>query len=402
MKAYNTNTLRNRAVLTQTDRWHRAALLTDAQREAIRVAYPSDFRETNFITEVGLFVFTLIVSGGGFLLIGELFEPGKRIGWFLLVYGIGAIGAAEWLIHRHRYYRNGIDNALILLGVVFVLYGLFSEFWLDSTFWQRCILAGAVLGVAVIRYGDPLLMIGLLGVLYGLVFERLLSTPAGQASWPFVGMGLSAGLYWLVRIIQAEPTTLATETPKAAALWLRHDNQLYYNDVLNHTEWFSLIALLVCGNYFVAQGGEMFGLFGLPNVGNSHAVIQILYWLTTFGIPLLYGFFGLRNPNRTLLILACFGMAGAVQTAHFYVAVLPQSVHWTITGAVLVLATGFLIRWLRTPRYGFTDTPDDARPNWMNIAETLTVNQLANVQPQPPDLHFGGGNTGGGGAEGRY
>jgi hypothetical protein len=400
MKAYNTGTLRNRAVLTQTEQWHRAALLTDAQHAAIRVAYPSDFRETNFITEVGLFVFTLIVGGGGFMLFGELFQPGKSIGWFLLIYGIGAIGAAEWLIHRHRYYRNGIDNALVIMGVVFVLYGLFSEFWPDSTFWQRCILAGVVLSIAVLRYGDPLLMIGLLGVIYGLVFERLLSTSAGQNAWPFVGMGLSAGLYWLGRRLQDEPTPLAT--PQTSALRLSQDNQLYYSDVLTHVDWFSLIALLVCGNYFVAQGGETFGLFGLPKIGDGNTLMRVLFWLTTFGIPLLYGFFGLRNRDRTLLILACFGMAGAVQTAHFYVEVLPQSVHWAITGAVLVLASGFLIRWLRTTKNGFTDAPDDARPDWTNVAQTLTVNQIANVQAQPPDLRFGEGSTGGGGAEGRY
>ncbi len=399
MNAYNANTLRNRAVLTQVDQWHRAALLTDAQREAIRAGYPSDFRETNFITEVGLFAFTLIVGGGGFMLFGELFEPGSNIGWFLLVYGIGAIGAAEWLIHRHRYYRNGIDNALIILGIVFVLYGLFSEFWPDSTFWQRCLLAGAVLGLAVIRYGDPLLMIGLLGVLYGLVFERLLDTSAGQNAWPFVGMGLSAGVYWLSQRLQSEPKARPTAHP--SRLRLTETNQVYFSDALIHADWFSLIALLVCGNYFVAQGGETFALFGLPKTGDSNPLLRVLFWLTTFGIPLLYGFFGLRNRNRTLLILTCFGMAGAVQTAHYYGALLPQSVHWAVTGAVLVLASGLLIRWLRTPRYGFTDTPDDARPDWMNLAEALTVNQIANNQAQPPDLRFGGGSTGGGGAGGQ-
>ncbi len=400
MNAYNANTHRNRAVLAQTDRWHQTALLTDAQREAIRSAYPSDFRETNFITEVGLFVFTLIVGGGGFILFGELFEPGSSIGWFLLIYGIGAIGAAEWLIHRHRYYRNGIDNALVIIGIIFVLYGLFSEFWPDSTFWQRCVLAGAVLGTAVIRYGDPLLMIGLLGVIYGLVFERLLSNPAGQTSWPFVGMGLSAGLYWLGKALQAEPKP--SSTPRSSVSGLSRDTlQIYYADVLIHIDWFTLIALLVCGNYFVAQGGETAGLFGLPKIGDSTPLIRRLFWFTTFGIPLLYGFLGLRNQDRTLLILACFGMAGAVQTARFYVGVLPQSVHWAITGAVLVLAAGLLIRWLRTPKHTFTDTPDDALSDWMPLAETLTVNQIASVQAQPPDFRFGGGDTGGGGAEGR-
>lgn len=401
MNAYNANTLRNRAMLTQTDRWHRVALLNDAQREAIRAAYPSDFRETNFITEVGLFVFTLIVGGGGFLLIGELFEPGERIGWFLLIYGISAIGTAEWLIHQHRYYRNGIDNALVIMGVLFVLYGLFSEFWPNSTFWQRCVLAGVVLGIAVVRYGDPLLMIGLLAVLYGLVFERLLSTPAGQNAWPFVGMGLSAGLYWLGRVLQAQPKPSATHRPSVSGQ-SRDTLQIYYADVLTHLEWFTLIAFLVCGNYFVAQGAETFVLFDLPKVGDTNPLVHRLFWFTTFGIPLLYGFFGLRNQNRTLLILACFGMAGAVQTVHHYAALLPQSLHWAATGAVLVLVSGVLIRWLRTPKNGFTDAPDDARPDWMPVAETLTVNQIANAQAQPPDLRFGEGSTGGGGAEGRY
>lgn len=399
MKAYNANTLRNRAVQTQTDRWHRAALLTDAQQDVIRTEYPSDFRETNFITEVGLFVFTLIVGGGGFLLIGELFQPGSSIGWFLLIYGTGAIGAAEWLIYRHRYYRNGIDNALVVMGVICVLYGLFSEFWPDSTFWQRCMLAGSVLSLAVIRYGDPLLMLALLSVIYGLVFERLISTPAGQNAWPFVGMGLSAGLYWLCKRLQDEPNPLPSGPTRPLALRLGEANQLYYSDVLTHLEWFTLVALLGCGNYFVTQSRA---IVDLPQFGLDSPFFRGLFWFTTFAVPLVYGFFAVKNRDRTLLILVCLGMAGAVETARYHLETWPLSVHWAITGAVLVLAANGLIRWLRTPRYGFTDIPDDARPDWMNVAEILTVNQITAAQAQPPDLRFGGGSTGGGGAEGQY
>ena len=73
-------------------------------------------------------------------------------------------------------------------------------------------------------------------------------------------------------------------------------------------------------------------------------------------------------------------------------------------GALLIGLMAAALRYLRTPRHGLTAAPDDAaieRPG-LNF-EALIVAQTAHA-PQAPEsgFQFGGGQAGGGGAEGQW
>jgi hypothetical protein len=384
IQAYNRIKIRNRAALAQADRWHQTALLTDDQLAVIQKEYAPDLYQTNVFSEVGAVLFTFLVTGGLFLLLNELLLPEEAMGWFLLGYGAAAVGVAEWFIAHKNYYRNGIDNALLLLGMYCILYGLFAQFWPEATFGQRCLIGAGVLGLAVVRYGDPLQMLGFLGGVYGFAFERISEIPNGGSELiPFVGMVLSSGLYGLV--IGLEERTKTT----------------YYADALAVSKGFALISLVLSGNHFLMPDfkNSLFHIF--PEEVRKN-LLSVFFWITTFGIPLLHGFFGIKNRDRMLLILAALGTAGATETVRFQARELPLSVYWSLSGGVLLLVSAGLIRWLKTPKYGFTDAPDTAQSSLIKLAQVLTINQISTVQAQPPDLRFGGGQTGGGGAESDY
>jgi hypothetical protein len=60
------------------------------------------------------------------------------------------------------------------------------------------------------------------------------------------------------------------------------------------------------------------------------------------------------------------------------------------------------LRYLRTPRHGLTAAPDDEATPHFNL-ESLIVAQTAHVPAAPEaGFQFGGGHSGGGGANSTY
>ena len=83
---------------------------------------------------------------------------------------------------------------------------------------------------------------------------------------------------------------------------------------------------------------------------------------------------------------------------------LPPAVASALLGAVLIGLMAAALRYLHRPRHGLTTAPADdsvERPG-LNL-EALIVAQTAHAPQAPePGLQFGGGQSGGGGAEGQY
>ena len=119
MKAYNETWVRNRAVVEQAEQWHRQRRLSDAQIDAVRRSFPFEFRQTNGFLEVGLFLFTIVAIMGCYLLpataIGTLLDDRMLSGQFNIVAGIGIGLVGRLLIDRRQLYRNGVDNAFVVM-----------------------------------------------------------------------------------------------------------------------------------------------------------------------------------------------------------------------------------------------------------------------------------------------
>ena len=210
----------------------------------------------------------------------------------------------------------------------------------------------------------------------------------GKAALPFVLMAASAGLYALVRRLDTSP---------------------YYADPLNLVQWVALIVLAASGNYFVVR--ELNGLLleptpGQPTPANAPQIaLPALFWFLTVAIPIFYLYRGFANRDRMLLILGGLGLVAAASTVHEYVALLPLNMTLTLGGAVLIGVAVFGIRYLTTPRHGFTDAPDTESPDqfFINLGTAAAMQAAAGAQQHPKnDLRFGGGNFGGGGSEGNY
>ena len=396
VKAYKEPWIRNRAVVQQAEQWHRQGLLTDAQIEATRQEFPFNFRQTNGFLEVGLFLFTCVAVMASYMLPASIILAvldvidNERI-----VYGLFSLVAAavtwwlgQFIINHQQLYRNGVDNAFVAMLTGFLVFG-FGQFMPQNlTLSSYCLLTLPLLLAVVWYYGDTLIAFIALTTFYAFVFDGMLKVSWGQSALPFVMMALSGGLYALARRLDSSP---------------------YYTDPMNLVQWVTLIVLAASGNYYVVR--ELNGLLleptpGQPASANAPEIaLPWLFWFLKFAIPLFHLYRGFTKKDRMWLILGALGLMAAVSTVHEYVALLPLNVALTLGGAALIGVAVFGIRYLATPRHGLTDDPDAESPDqfFVNLGTAVAMQAAAGAQQHPKnDLHFGGGNFGGGGSEGSY
>lgn len=395
MKAYNEQWIYNREMLEQAERWHRQQLLSDEQMAAVRQAYPVDFRQTNGFIEIGLFLFTTVAILGCYLLPASMFSifsvSSTIFGLFNIAAGIviGLVG--RLLINRRLLYRNGVDNAFVVTLAGFLAFGLNQLLPSSLSVATHCLCTLPLLLIILWYYGDTLIAFFTLTTFYAFVFDGMLQFGWGKEALPFVMMAVSGLLYVLAR----NPKLLLA--PSAV-------REAYYDDPVNLTQWITLIVLAASGNYFVVR--ELNGLLMKPSPAKAPEIaLPILFWLLTFAIPGVYLWQGLVKKNRMLLILGLLGLIAAAMTVHEYTALVPLNVALTIGGLTLIGIAVLVIRYLRQPKNGFTDAPDDDSPDefFINI-EMLTAIQAASVTSHSPkdDLKFGRGEFGGAGSEGTY
>ncbi len=390
MKAYNETWIRNRAVVQQAERWHRQRLLTNGQMDAVRQEFPFNFRQTNGFIEVGLFLFTSIAILSGYLLpattIGSLVDNRVAFGLFNIASGlvIGWLGLL--LINRRQLYRNGVDNAFVVMQTGFLAFGFNQLLPTDLSTALYCLLSLPLLLTVLWYYGDTLIAFGALAAFYGFVFDGMLRFSWGKAALPFVLMAVSGGLLVVVRRIEKSP---------------------YYADPLKVAQWVALIVLAAGGNYFVVRELNGLLLSPTPTPGASTPGVDApaLFWLLTFAIPIVYLWLGFRRKNRMLITLGGLGLVAALMTVHYYAALLPLNVALTLGGLVLIGLAVAGIRYLTQPKHGFTDAPDAELSDsfLVNLGTAVAVQAATGAQQQPKEgLRFGGGNFGGGGSEGNY
>lgn len=389
MKAYDETHIRNQFIVTQAERWQRQQLLTPAQLTAVRQAYPFPFRNGSVFIDIGLFIFTLVSAGGGFgllaVMLGE-FTGGNRTaeGTVSLTVGMAAVFLTVMLTNRGTYYRNGVDNASILVATVYLVAGVHLLLPTGLPLWLDCLINLPVLLAVIWYFGDLLIAFAALGTVYTLIFSGMLEFSLGKTLLPFVLMGVSGLGYGLAR-----------QFPK-------HTRSLYYTDVLTLTEWVTLIVLAASVNYAVVR--QLNGLLMTPSPAEAPEIaFSGLFWALTCLIPTIYLALGLRRKDRILLILGILGLVAAVATVRVYVVWLSFPLFLVVCGAVLIAIAVVTVRLLKADRSGFTDAPDDESPRaFWGTAQTLAAMQGASGTHPPEGIKFGGGDFGGGGAEGKY
>jgi hypothetical protein len=395
-KAYPTAWAHADALRAGASRWQRRGLLTAAQQAAIETVHPVAYYRPNNWIRVLLFGSTLL--GGlttlGFLGVITDFKLGPVAYGVLTMLAAGV--ALELLIKNSHHYRSGVDNALLYgaLGAwAFLIF--YTYFELLPTQSVTATLAGphgsllpwllalvvllASLVVALMRYADPLVAVAAFGTALLLLVSALF-----VLSWllPLALMGAAAGLL----------------------LWLRklptRADYFYYRSAGLVVRTLAIAVFYLAGNYLIVREGNT-ELLGGGSLSQQIPLAPLFYALTA-GIPLLYIVLGLRRHDRLLLKMGLLALAFSIYTLRYYRTLMPPEIAATIGGAVLLLGSLAALRYLRTPRHGLIAAANTEAVPRFNL-ESMIIAETAHI-PAAPEVgfQFGGGESGGGGAEGRF
>ena len=321
----------------------------DDERDLTRAGW----RRMPLAAEIVFFVLTAVVVVAIYVLCW-LWDLPK--GWITAAL---AVGAAEWLIRRHRFWRTGIESALWIGGLVAFIVALPRSGRPESV-----LVLAAAAALAGWRMRNPV---------FGAAAAALVVAYPAAREWPAVALlsGVAIGL----------AAALAT-----THVWDRRSTTWLFG---------GLAVVAPMAGYFGARVPWVPRGLGSP----SAAVIAILVVLAAIDLAL-----GLRYRVRAPLLAGVVALALAVVEARDVVP-LALEAELIVLGVITLVAAGLLLRGLRGRTTGIVVTRVERR-ELEEAAQTVTMLGMTAPGGRP---HETGGPTpdrdcrfGGGGASDRY
>jgi hypothetical protein len=387
-------TLRARKHLTQ---WTGDGLLSKEQYQRLEQDTVSDLRTTNVFLRLVLFFFTVIAVAAAFGLFFKIFlsPPSEQTtGIFLLIFAVVSYAAAEMAVAQARLYRYGIEEALAVCSVAFLCVGLEFFFSIESHNFSRELesvvpAVGAIASLWIwyrfnLWYAFPAAM----------MFAIFLPghwTPSHSAQHVFISVLYAAGLICI------------------ALVRSRHRFD-YLDDAYSLCEAFAWLGIYLTFNLKISA-------LSLPSEwwGNTRAASEFaapFYWTTwvlIWCLPPLILARGIGKKDRFIIAVGTITAVLTFVTNKPYLGWQRHTWDPMLLGIALTGVAVFLRRWLdRGPggvRHGFTAARLSAKDKHaMSVGSSvlgLVTPQSITPTPQPtnPDFHFGGGESGGGGAD---
>lgn len=395
MIAYNKAWLYHLELHDQLNDEYQSECITTDEVNAVKSKYPASFYTPGIFVRVGLFILTFIIvlfSAGILNLMLENTPIAYGFGWLIFLSGASYI-ALEIIVKAKKHYQSGVDDALLLLSVGFLMGGVTWMTYDLNPNNQH------------IHYLSISLAIFILSTYFTLRFINLLMCTIASLSFfalvffswrhlgvfnlytiPLVMMLISALIYWLAASVKTTMTIL------------------YYKHCIIIIKVISLVILYAAGNYFVADKLSN----RLSNSGfaiHSGIPFGLLFWGWTMFLPVLYAGWGIYKKNAVLLRIGLLLTAVGIATFRNYYHVLSIELVLIVAGVILLAIVYVVIKYLKKDKHGFTYTDinqtnllDKIKLESLIISETLGHTSA----PVKPTERFGGGDFGGGGSGGAF
>jgi uncharacterized membrane protein YgcG len=372
--------------------WAGEGFLTAAQCQRMEQDTVCELRRTNVFLRLVLFFFTLIIVGAAVALFFVISQPPTQaVGIFLLFLAACTYAAAEIAVSQARLYRYGIEEALLACSVGFLCAGiqtaLFNGYSPHRT--ESVVPAAGAIGSLWIwhRFGLPYAPLAAMIFIAGLPGDW---TSSHAAQHVIIAAFYTAGLLAVVAARSRQRFTYldAGYSAAEALLWLgiylAINLQLSSPNLLE--QWWS----------------------GLRTTTEFSSPFYWGTWVLTWCLPPVVLARGLRLRDRWIIVVGTIVAVLTLVTNKPYLGWQRNTWDPMLLGVLLIGVAGFMRRWLahgrNEIRRGFTARRLSGRDKaWMNAGTTalgLVSPNLVTPSPQPasPDVHFGGGDSGGGGA----
>ncbi|MEO8099059.1 MAG: hypothetical protein ABI811_15255 [Acidobacteriota bacterium] len=366
--------------------WASEWLLTETQYQHMQQETVCEFRRTNIFLRLALFFFTLIIVAAAAGLVFMAFlshAKAPTIGVFLLFIAGISYAAAEFAVSRFRLYRYGIEEALVACAVGSLCMGIEATLFTDRLFSAQANFvvpaAGAIASLWIWRrfglpYAFPAALIFVFWV------------PGLWTSSPSVRHLIVAAIYvaGLVTVAAVRPHHLLTYlnsrySAAEAALW---------------------------GGIYVSINIQLSSLE--QTTAGFSRTFYWASWVLTWCLPPAILARGVRQKDRFVIAVGAIAAVLTLATNKSYLGWPRHTWDPMLLGALLIGVALLLRRWLARGaggiRQGFTAQRLSGKDKqWMNAASAaigLVTPQSITLGPQAtnPDVRFGGGESGGGGA----
>jgi uncharacterized membrane protein YgcG len=390
MLAYNLTDLNNLMIHNQVDEAADRKLVTEEEVKNIKKAYPVNYYMPNIFIRIGLFIVTLIATGALYSLLSIIMALTDDISWLLLSYSIVSFILLEIMIQKKRYYCAGVDDALLYNAISNLVGGFavlkFISESPDSYIYISLFMA-VVTTIAALRYADRWV------------------TLASMLAWLFF-----IGSLWHKWIEDWRMTLPLVMIICCIILYIlskrfrHHKSLLHYRDCLRIIEIASLIGTYVFGNYYIVElWRKEISWSNTEKVPTSIDPKTETRWNTfyivwTILVPVVYLLWGYIKKDIILLRLGVLALAASIITYHHYSDILTPEWAMVLYGALLIVLSYSLIRWLKRGVDHFTYDPYGDNAGWLEM-EAMIIGGGFGGHGQAPEkgMQFGGGDFGGGG-----
>ena len=398
MRAYSASSeeaLRARNLLKD---WAGEGFLSEAQYQRMEQETVCELRRTNIFLRLVLFLFTLIIVGAAVALffVAFLSQPrAQTTGIFLLIFAGISYAAAEFAVARARLYRYGIEEALAACSVGFLCAGM-----------QAALFSGRLYSPT--PDGTEFLVPAAGAILSLWIWRRFGLAYASLAAMIFV---LWLPGYWTSshsaqHLIVA--AFYAAGLMTVAAVRSRH-RFTYLNEGYSIVEALLWLGIYLAINLQLSSVNLLREWWGAPRTTSEFS--RPFYWVTwvlIWCLPPAVLARGVRRKDRFVIAVGAVVAILTLVTNKPYLGWQRHSWDPMFLGVLLIGVGLFIRRWLADGpggiRHGFTARRLSGKDKpWMNAGTAALGLVSPNViTPSPqtasPDVQFGGGDSGGGGA----
>jgi len=377
--------------------WTGEGFLTEAQYQRMEQETVCDLRRTNIFLRLVMFLFTLIIMAAAVGLFFAVFfsHSGEQtVGIILLIFAALSYAAAEIAVSQAQLYRYGIEEALAACSVGFLCVGMQTAFFsghpyspADGTAFLVP-AAGAIVSLWIWhRFGLPYAS---LGAMIFVVWLPGYWTSSHSAQHLIVAVFYMAALF-----------TVAAVRPRHRFTYL---NQQY--SIAEALLWLGIYLAINLQLSSVIPLGHWWSRS--PATAEFSRPFYWATWVLIWCLPPVVLARGLRQKDRFVIAVGAIAAILTLVTNKPYLGWQRHTWDPMLMGVLLVGATLFIRRWLAAGpggiRHGFTAQRLSGKDkSWINAgAAALGLVSPQTLTPSPqtssPDVHFGGGDSGGGGA----
>lgn len=392
MTVYNPTNLKHLQIQDEAEKAFDSGLLDQTELQGIKQKYPHPFYSLHIWARIGVFILTWVIVSAASGVLSLIFMDAHVIDSPYWAFFLAALSyaALELITGRSNHYRSGVDDALTLISCGTFLAALcwlvFDRLQLGDT--NNFLFISAVMFICclllTLRFTDMLMAAGTSASLLCFIFFCTYKAgPTGQLLLPFVMIISSALLYFW-----------ADRTYKKLKAW-------YYGNALIVVQVLSLTCLYLSGNYFVVRSLNQI----LNDATNAPLPFAGFFWAWTVVLPLIYIGFGLKRKDVIMLRCGLLLVAAAAFTIRTYFHLMSMESLLCLIGAVLITIAYAVIRYLKTPKQGFTyeETAEKHLMDHMRVESLIVTETFSDTGTAPAEgSKFGGGDFGGGGASGSF